>query len=284
MKRPKPSRDERARKTGRLGVARAERYALLPDDVLMSPAVSTLSLAAFKVLVVLAAQYCGRNNGKLTLPFSVARGYGICSKGTLISALRELADRGLVLETHKGGLPPYGCSRYALTWRELDPDEAAGKITGSPASHDYARWTPPETRREFRRKTERPVRPADQSGPSSGPHDTPTGPSSGPQTDDYWSVQRTLSRSGGGGRVSGVDSEARDPTSSRTRSRKQSKAGQARGQPEARPGQVPVNGSRERISKLITTLPHLSDGEIGRILSVDPTHVRTVRHAMERIT
>ena len=253
-------RDRRARAKGRLGVTKAERYALIPADVLASPAVATLSPATFKVLIVLAAQYWGKNNGRITLPLSVAREYGIRSKDTLCRGLRELVERGVIVETHKGGLPPFGCSRYTLTWRDLDPDEASGKVLPTPASHSWAKWTPTEDRRQFKRKTDRPVRSTDQSGPINGPQHPPAGPMSGPQSLDHWSDERTLSRSRGGGRAGSASREGSVP------------ALQSRG-PKARPA--------ERILKLLRTLPHLSDHEVGRILGADALDVRSLRASME---
>jgi hypothetical protein len=115
---------------------------MLPVEVLTSEACRTLDASIHKVLVVLAAQYDGSNNGLLTLPLSVARRYGIRSCDTLNRALKELADRGLIEKTYQGGLPPYGCSKYALCWREKrsSPDSPIQKAA---TPKDWLTWTTP---------------------------------------------------------------------------------------------------------------------------------------------
>ena len=122
-------------------MARGERYALLPDEVLTAPAVVSLPPAAFRVLVTLTAQYNGHNNGRLSLPLSAARGYGVRSADTLHRALNELINRGLIERMHQGGLG-LGCSRYSLAWRDLDPEPHGSCVLPTPATHAYLKWAP----------------------------------------------------------------------------------------------------------------------------------------------
>lgn len=166
-------RDKRARLTGRQGVREGERFALIPVEVLESAAFGSLTGMEAKVLVVLAGQFHGYNNGDLTLPLSVAQKYGIRSNDTLKSALKTLRDRGLIELTHQGGLPPFGCSRYALCWREINnPPGSVAPLT--PTSKRWIDWADPSVSR--RRKP--PVRVA-------------TKPKSSPVTGRGWSDQRT---------------------------------------------------------------------------------------------
>lgn len=175
MPRAAPRRDKRARATGRLGVSKGERYALLSDELLRSPAVCELSAWSFRVLVAFCAQYSGANNGRLTLPGSVARDYGIRSKDLLATGTRDCVAHGLLQLTYQGGLPPYGCSRYALTWKAIDAHEASG-IERKPASNAWAEWKPTG---EQRRKPPNGATPSPTTGPVRSDHRT-SSPEKGP--------------------------------------------------------------------------------------------------------
>jgi len=132
--------DKRARATGRLGVSKGERYALLPDELLQSEAVRELDHSAFRVLTAIAAQYHGRNNGRLTLPYSAAVHYGLRSKDSLIRGLKQCVAHDLLEITHQGGLPPLGCTRYALTWKQMDSDEKLGLVGTLNPTNRWAHW------------------------------------------------------------------------------------------------------------------------------------------------
>lgn len=112
---------------------------MLPLSVLRHPSVTTLHAAVRWVLVALAAQYTGRNNGALTLTRAAAREYGIASSDTLNRGLTELERRGLVMRTDPGSYMPPRPARFALTWRPLDDTDysCANKIP----SFDYRGWT-----------------------------------------------------------------------------------------------------------------------------------------------
>ncbi len=167
-------RDKRARATGRLGVQRGERYCLLPVEVLESEAWSSLPGNVAKVCIALAAQYSGINNGRLSLPLSVAKTLGVRSKSILNGALHVLEERGLIEITRQGGLPPLGCSWYALGWRAIDADDSRGMVA-KPAPNRWAQWkqSGPTTRRTL------PARPS--------VHDASSSPAAGPA----WSDSRT---------------------------------------------------------------------------------------------
>ena len=115
---------------------------MVPVEVMQSEACRTLDATILKVLFVLAAQYRGSNNGLLTLPLSEARKYGIRSSDSLNRGLKELLERGLIEKIHQGGLPPYGCSKYALCWREKrsSPDSP---IENAATPKDWVTWTMP---------------------------------------------------------------------------------------------------------------------------------------------
>lgn len=138
-----------ARAKGRQGPRDGERYALMPVEVLQSEACRTLPAAQLRVLVALAAQFTGYNNGRLTLPLSAARAFGIGSNDTLNRGLHELMDRGLIQLTKQGGLPPFGCSTYALCWRQLD-DPGGHHLMRKPTSDGWKTWRCAESSKKRR--------------------------------------------------------------------------------------------------------------------------------------
>jgi hypothetical protein len=120
-------------------------FAMLPVDVLTSKAVRTLPHLAHRVLVALAAQFVGRNNGSLTLPRPTARAYGIGDSHGLAAALRELEDRGLVVRTRPGTRIPPRSAMYAVTWRGIDEPLSHDRHDAKPnpiPRHSYSAWTP----------------------------------------------------------------------------------------------------------------------------------------------
>lgn len=125
------------------------RYALLPWAVHDSPAYTGASVAAKALLMELARQHNGANNGRLHLVHSWLAGRGWPSKSIVEKARAELIERGLIIQTKQGGMPPLGPSWYALTW--LPISNYSGLDI---ASHQYHRggWQfcnlPPTVRRK----------------------------------------------------------------------------------------------------------------------------------------
>ncbi|MDR2013687.1 MAG: hypothetical protein LBQ20_11800 [Rhodanobacter sp.] len=100
-------------------------FLAMPHSVMDSPNFKALSGSAVKVLLTIARQYNGRNNGDLGASFTVMRPCGIRSPVTLHHAIRELKHYGMIELTRQGGR----CgepSLYALTWRVID--ECKGKL------------------------------------------------------------------------------------------------------------------------------------------------------------
>lgn len=100
---------------------RGEYYAMLPNEVGMSPQFRWLPHFAVRVLLALAGQYRGKNNGALALPLATAKEWGL-SRAELYAGLSLLKRVGFIEET----VPPRRKSgrgqpaRYALSWRKLD--------------------------------------------------------------------------------------------------------------------------------------------------------------------
>ena len=97
-----------------------EAFVALPISVLNSPLFIALSPHAVKLLIDMAAQYRGDNNGDLSLAWKLMKPRGWRSEATLHKAKRELLDAGFLYETRKAQRPNL-CSLFALTWHQLDP-------------------------------------------------------------------------------------------------------------------------------------------------------------------
>src|SRR5690606_29953608 len=95
-------------------------FAMLPDEVLRSDACRTLPHPAYRVLVMVAAQYYGQNNGSLTLTRRTAAEYGVGNPHTLDASFRELEARGLIQRTRPGSRLPPRAAMYAISWRPIN--------------------------------------------------------------------------------------------------------------------------------------------------------------------
>ena len=96
-----------------------EGFVALPYSVVNSPLFLALSPHAVKLLIDVAAQYRGDNNGDLSIAWKLMRPRGWRSEATLHKVKRELLDAGFLYETRKGQRPNL-CSLFALTWPLLD--------------------------------------------------------------------------------------------------------------------------------------------------------------------
>lgn len=106
---------------------RQATFVALPHIVLESPEYLSLRSSAKALLVDLAFQYNGRNNGDLTAAFGYMKNRAWSSKQTIANALRELIAADLVVKTRQGKFqnPHACCDLYALTWRPIN--ECPGK-------------------------------------------------------------------------------------------------------------------------------------------------------------
>lgn len=91
-----------------------------------------LSFSAKSLLLILAYQYRGKNNGDLTAAHSILKGWGFGSRGTIAKAISELQRANLIVTTREGRFqrPNSMCSLYALTWKPID--ECGGKLDVNP--------------------------------------------------------------------------------------------------------------------------------------------------------
>lgn len=80
---------------------------------------------SMKLLIDIASQYNGYNNGDLCASMTVMRKRGWNSNQQLTKAVKELIAADLIIQTKQGGLH-MGPNLYAITWQPID--ECKGKL------------------------------------------------------------------------------------------------------------------------------------------------------------
>lgn len=94
-------------------------FIALPWVVVDSPAFKKLSHPAKALLLEIARQYCGDNNGRLLCSRAYLMPRGWSSNDVITRAKNELLEAGFIYETVKGERPNKA-SWYAVTWYMLD--------------------------------------------------------------------------------------------------------------------------------------------------------------------
>lgn len=114
-----------------------EPFIGLPRSALESPLFSRLTPYAIKLLIDVAAQFRGDNNGDLCIAWKLMKPRGWRSEETLHRAKCELIEAGFLFEARKGRRPNV-CSLFALTWHTLDHnDKHDPGARGGYRRHDY---------------------------------------------------------------------------------------------------------------------------------------------------
>jgi hypothetical protein len=93
-------------------------FVALPYSVLDSEAWQHCSARAAALLIELARQHNGKNNGHLHLAVNWLKTRGWKSADQIQKGKRELLERRLVVKTYQGGLG-IGPDLYALTWHKI---------------------------------------------------------------------------------------------------------------------------------------------------------------------
>lgn len=96
-----------------------EGFVGIVRSVFDAPAFTALSPHACKLLLEIASQYRGDNNGNLTVAWSIVSKRGWKSRTTLWRCKTELIEAGFLYVTRKGHMPST-CELLALTWFPLD--------------------------------------------------------------------------------------------------------------------------------------------------------------------
>ena len=99
-----------------------------------TPDYQALSGNSVKLLLELAYQYRGGNNGDLQATWTTLKGKGWRSKTTVSKALKALVDANLITCTRQGVFTNPGgrCALYALNWQPID--DCKGKLNVEPTS------------------------------------------------------------------------------------------------------------------------------------------------------
>ena len=108
--------------------AQTRSFAGIPRIVIESEDYRSLSGNAVKLLLALAYQFRGKNNGDLTMAWSVMKEkHGFKSPVTVDQARKQLLKANLIMQTRAGMFQNPGgrCALYAITWQAID--ECKGK-------------------------------------------------------------------------------------------------------------------------------------------------------------
>ena len=111
-------------------------FVMFPCHVLDHEVFKTLSKRATKLVIDIAAQYRGHNNGYLCAPLSLMRKRGWNSSDQLEKAKKELIEKDVILVARQGGRNK--ANLYALSWFPID--ECKGKLDVSPTKTAPVNW------------------------------------------------------------------------------------------------------------------------------------------------
>ena len=128
---------------------------MLPESVYTSQAVATLGHAAFRILVLLAGCYNGKNNGALGLSKNQAARQGISAR-TLYRELKVLEEHGLIDFTYGASRTPPRPTMYAITWQPVNDTNYS--VATRVASNDYRKFQAPRKIKRQGRKQLRVVK------------------------------------------------------------------------------------------------------------------------------
>jgi hypothetical protein len=115
-------------KGGKKGKPKGGGFVALPHALLNCTNYCRLSAQARMLLIDIALQYRGANNGSLMMPWKLMKPRGWKSEATLHKAKNELLQANMIVETRKGKRPNVA-SLFALTWHPFDYDKAIHEMT-----------------------------------------------------------------------------------------------------------------------------------------------------------
>jgi hypothetical protein len=133
-------------KNGR--VRSEQRFVMIPEEVLQSESYYAVPDYAVRVLIALAAQFRGWNNGNLSLTFSTAREFGISTEWKLRAGLVLLETVGLIERMRVGHIMNGKgvCNLFALGFRQVDPSDKYDRPlkVAVPARMEWCKWARPD--------------------------------------------------------------------------------------------------------------------------------------------
>ena len=146
------------------GRKEAGNFFMFPKSIWACDNYKNLSLIARSLLLEIAMQYNGKNNGDLTACYSDLNKRGWASNTTIKKHLNELLHYGFIVCVQKGGINCGSKQRpnlYALTWLQID------KVGYSDGFSQKSQWKVGETpgiwklkRNQYRQQTKKRKPPA----------------------------------------------------------------------------------------------------------------------------
>ena len=130
-------------------------FAGIPRVVIESPDFIKLSGSAIRLIILLACQYRGHNNGDLCPSWTQMKECGFRSKATLSKAIKELVASEMIVLTRQGQFIKNKAGLYALTWAPIN--ECVGKQLDVSATRIPSRNFSLERQQGWPRKLEVPV-------------------------------------------------------------------------------------------------------------------------------
>jgi len=111
-------------------------FSSIPHILLNSENYASLKPRAVKLLLDIYGQFKGKNNGDLTIAFSIMKKVGWTSKDQLYKAKEELLKKGWIVVTRQGGrkIP----TLYAVTFRAIN--ECGGKLDRGTTKVPLSYW------------------------------------------------------------------------------------------------------------------------------------------------
>ncbi len=122
-----------ARKTSRRN---GHSFLRLIHPMLEHPNFYTLSATTVKLLIDIAGQYRGNNNGDLCATLSVMKKRGWNSNATITKHVKILIEKGFLIKTRQGGRTKP--SLYAITWEPINI--CGGKLEVQPTKIAPNTW------------------------------------------------------------------------------------------------------------------------------------------------
>lgn len=126
-------------------------YAPIDFDVIDSPAFADLTGEEVRLLLIIARQWNGQNNGKLHATFGFCKKRGIRSQTTLQKSIASLISHGFLVRTRGHGIDPKDgkniAAKYAITWKSLcDKPNRIGIFVDGFVKNAYKKWQPEKNR------------------------------------------------------------------------------------------------------------------------------------------
>lgn len=132
------------------------RFISLPISVLDSATYQGLNFSSKALLIDIASQFKGENNGKLVACDKFLNPRGWKSKATISKALKELLESGLLIMTRQGARPNKA-SYFGLAWQGLGCRVVESEIDFSGRTFELMRHQWKSRERDLQIKSRPPI-------------------------------------------------------------------------------------------------------------------------------